>query len=142
MLGIIKSIAEVFSIDDSTFEKTDKYWDRKMDGYKVETDKHTFHILIDNGQNCCEWWGYFSSEDDFNYYIGAELREVNLTDTALNKTVVEKSDYYDDKGGIQFVDFVTDKGTFQLAVYNSHNGYYGHGIVVAKDDERLLDERL
>lgn len=43
---------------------------------------------------------------------------------------------------IQFVDFVTSRGTFQLAVYNSHNGYYGHGIIVAKDDEILLNETL
>ena len=45
-------------------------------------------------------------------------------------------------GGIQFVDFVTDRGTFQLAVYNSHNGYYGHGILVLKNDEVLLEDDL
>jgi hypothetical protein len=114
-----------------------------MDGYKVETEQHIFYVLIDNGQSCCESWGYFASEDDLNYYVGAELQEINLTDTASNKEKVKESGYYDgDSGGIQFVDFVTDKGTFQLAVYNSHNGYYGHGIVVAKDDEILLNETL
>lgn len=114
-----------------------------MDGYKIETDKHIFHVLIDNGQSCCESWGYLSSEDDHLPFIGAELREVRLTDTALKQSVVEKSDYYGgDGGGIQFVDFVTNKGTFQLAVYNDHNGYYGHGILVAKDEEILLNETL
>lgn len=88
--------------------------------------------------------GLLQSEDDLTAYIGAELREVHLTDTALNKAAVEKSDYYDgdDGGGIQFVDFVTDRGTFQLAVYNSHNGYYGHGILFAKDDAILLNDTL
>lgn len=114
-----------------------------MDGYKIETEDHVFCVLIDNGQSCCESWGYLTSEDDLNYYIGSELIEVKLTDLALNKTVVEKSGYYDgDCGGIQFVDFVTSNGTFQLAVYNSHNGYYGHGIVVAKDNEILLNDTL
>ena len=113
-----------------------------MDGYKIETENHKFYILIDNGQSCCESWGYLSSEDDLVQYVGAELQEVRLTDTALNQTVVEKSDYYEDSGGIQFVDFVTDRGVFQLAVYNAHNGYYGHGILVAKDDEILLSETL
>ncbi len=114
-----------------------------MDGYKVQTDAHTFHVLIDNGQSCCESWGYLSSEDDLSYFIGAELREVKLTDTALKQQKVEASGYYDgDEGGIQFVDFLTDRGTFQLAVYNSHNGYYGHGIVVAKDENILLNETL
>lgn len=119
-----------------------------MDGYKVETDKHTFYVLIDNGQSCCESWGYLSSEDDLTQYTGAELREIRLTDTALNQSVIDKSDFVDKaefhegKGGIQFVDFATDKGVFQLAVYNAHNGYYGHGILVAKDDDILLNETL
>ena len=114
----------------------------EMDGYKVETDSHTFRVLIDNGQSCCESWGYLSSEDDLNRFIGSTLLEVNLTDKALNVRRVEESDYYEDEGGIQFVDFVTDQGTFQLAVYNGHNGYYGHGILVAKDDEIILNDTL
>ena len=113
-----------------------------MDGYKVKTDQHEIYALIDNAQSCCENWGYFASEDTFDEFIGAELQEVNLTDVALNKQKVEKSDYYDDGGGIQFVDFVTDKGTFQLAVYNAHNGYYGHGILIARDNHIILKETL
>lgn len=113
-----------------------------MDGYRVETDQHIFHVLIDNYQSCCESWGYLSSEDDFQQFIDAELLEVRLTDTALKQKVVDESDYYNDAGGIQFVDFVTDRGIFQLAVYNGHNGYYGHGIVVAKDSEVLLSDTL
>lgn len=114
----------------------------EYDGYKVVTDKHTYLILIDNGQSCCESWGYISSEDDYTKFIGTELKEVNLTDKALNTKVVEESDYYDDDGGIQFVNFVTNEGVFQLAVYNAHNGYYGHGILVAKDEEIILNDTL
>lgn len=113
-----------------------------MDGYKIETDKHTVHVLIDNGQSCCESWGYFSSEDNLQQFIGAELTDIKLTDVALNKKGVEESGYYEDCGGIQFVDFETEKGVFQLAVYNAHNGYYGHGIVIAKDKEILLSDTL
>lgn len=113
-----------------------------MDGYKVETDKHIFYILINNEQSCCESWGYFSSEDNLEQFIGAELLEVRLTDKALNTRVVEESGYYEDEGGIQFVDFVTTNGVFQLAVYNAHNGYYGHNILVLRDDEILLNDVL
>lgn len=113
-----------------------------MDGYKVVTDHQTIQVLIDNEESCCETWGYLASEDDLTPYIGAELREIRLTDTALNTERVIASDYYEDEGGIQFVDFVTDRGTFQLAVYNGHNGYYGHGILVALGDEILLNETL
>jgi len=114
-----------------------------MDGYKVETDKHTFYVLIDNGQSCCENWGCLTSEDDLDYFIDTELLEVNVTDTALNQRVLTKmSDAYIDINEIQFVDFKTTNGTFQLAVYNSHNGYYGHNILVVKDNEILLNDVL
>lgn len=157
MLGKIKSIQEVYNYKIQPIAKLEGEGGRlgmsqminnllgyaDMDGYKVETENHVIHVLIDNGQSCCESWGYFASEDDTSQYIGAELQEVRLTDTALNQEKVDKSDYYSgDSGGIQFVDFVTDKGTFQLAVYNAHNGYYGHGIVVAKDNEILCNETL
>lgn len=114
-----------------------------MDGYRVQTDLHTFHVLIDNNQSCCETWGYLSSEDDPQQFIGAKLLEVRLTDKALKSKVVENSGYYgDDCGGIQFVDFITDRGAFQLAVYNAHNGYYGHEILIAKDEDVLLRDVL
>ena len=56
--------------------------------------------------------------------------------------MLEKSGYYEEEGGIQFVTFKTNKSVFQLAVYNCHNGYYGHGIIVAKDEEILLNDTL
>lgn len=115
------------------------------DGYKVTTSEHEYNILIDNGQNCCESWGYFASEDNFEDFIGKRLVSVELTDTALNNTKVEESGYYDgeDEGGIQFVDFKIDNGAvLQFAVYNSHNGYYGHPIIVAKDKDIILQETL
>jgi hypothetical protein len=157
MLGIIESIEEIhdFAIEpiaplesnvarlDITQLINNLVGVANMDGYKVTTSEHAFHVLIDNGQSCCEGWGYISSDDNLAPFIGAELREVNLTDTALNtKKVEETAEYGFDGGGIQFVDFVTDRGTFQLAVYNGHNGYYGHGILVAKDDDIILSDTL
>lgn len=134
MLGIIRSIEEIFNIEHGWLE---------MDGYKVETSEHKFYVLIDNGQSCCENWGYLTSEDDLEYFIGSELIEVKVTDTTLNQKVLTKmNDAYLEEEDIQFVDFKTDKGVFQLAVYNSHNGFYGHNILIKKDDEILLDDCL
>lgn len=157
MLGIIKNIEEGFNYQIKTIANSNGKGGRlgisqminalggyaDMDGYKVDTDKHVFYVLIDNGQSCCENWGYMTSEDDLNYFVGAELLDVKVTDTTLNQKVLTKmNNEYIDTSEIQFVDFITNKGTFQLAVYNSHNGYYGHGIVVAKDNEILLNETL
>lgn len=116
-----------------------------MDGYRVRTTMHEFLVLIDNQQSCCESWGHVHSADDLQDYIGAKLTEVRLTDTALNSTILERTgcdEYGFDSGGIQFVDFVTSRGKLQLAVYNSHNGYYGHGIVVAVDNQPLAEDTL
>lgn len=116
----------------------------EYDGYKIVTSEHEYMVLIDNGQNCCESWGYFSSDDDFEKFIGKELVSVELTDIALNKKKLEEVEPYGmDEGGIQFVDFKAKDGSvLQFAVYNSHNGYYGHPIIVAKDRNILLQDTL
>ena len=112
-----------------------------MDGYRVVTDKHEYLVLIDNSQSCCESFGYFSTDDNLPEYIGKELLAVELTDTSLKTEFIEEIKYLDE-GGIQFVTFKTSGGDFQLAVYNAHNGYYGHGIIVAKDNKILLQDTL
>jgi hypothetical protein len=112
-----------------------------MDGYKVKTSEHEYLLLIDNGQSCCESFGYFSSNDNLQDFIGAELLSVEATDTSLSTEPVEEIEYLDERG-VQFVTFKTDKGDFQIAVYNSHNGYYGHGIIFAEDDKILISDTL
>lgn len=116
---------------------------RTMGGYKVKTSKHELLVLIDNEQSCCENWGYFSSDDNLQDYVGATLQAVELVDTALNvKDLEERFTYGFYEGGVQFVTFKTDRGDFQLAVYNAHNGYYGHGIIIAEDGHILCQDTL
>lgn len=112
-----------------------------MDGYEVKTTDHRYLVLIDNGQSCCESWGYLSTEDNLQEFVGADLLDVELTDTSLKTEPIEELEYIDE-GGVQFVTFKTSRGDFQLAVYNGHNGYYGHGIIVAEDDTVLLSDTL
>lgn len=112
------------------------------DGYKVETDKNEFYILIENDQCCCEDWGYITTNDNINDFIGKTIKEINLTDTKLGNKKIEALEYLD-YGGIQFVNFnMTDGDILQLAVYNSHNGFYGHNIIIAKNEDILLEETL
>lgn len=114
------------------------------DGYKIITSKHEYLLLINNEQSCCENWGYFSCEDNFNSFIGKTLISVEFTDTALNKNKLKKFELEDiDKNQIQFIDFKVDTGeVLQFAVYNEHNGYYGHSILFAKDEDILLNSTL
>jgi hypothetical protein len=116
-----------------------------MEGYRVVTTEHELLILIDNQSSCCESWGHVASDDDLASFVGSDLLEVRLTDTALNQVIIDKhgcAEYGFDEGGIQFVDLVTSRGKLQLAVYNAHNGYYGHGIVVALDAKPLHEDTL
>ena len=43
---------------------------------------------------------------------------------------------------IQFINFETDRGVFQLTVYNTHNGYYGHDIFIQVDDKIVFQKVL
>lgn len=118
---------------------------RTMDGYRIKTsDAGDVLVCIDDGQSCCERYGYFSSDDDLNQYVGANLNDIELVDTALKVESLKENDleYGFDGGGIQFVNFKTSKGTFQLAVYNAHNGYYGHGILVAVGENIIHQDTL
>ena len=103
------------------------------DGFIVETDDgDPIKLLISNGQSCCESWGYFMSEDDVQSFVGASLRNVTLTNTALKTE--QAPDVYD--GDVMFVNLETDRGTLQFVAYNSHNGYYGHTAMLINGNAR------
>lgn len=58
-----------------------------------------------------------------------------------------KEDFYVAENGeyaqIQFVNLTCSDGTtFQLAVYNAHNGYYGHKIMIFNDDTKIHENEL
>ena len=58
-------------------------------------------------------------------FIGSELLNVSIVDQEYNKKFLMEADFsVEEENQVCFVTFETDKGDFQLAVYNSHNGYY------------------
>ena len=111
-----------------------------FEGYRIQTDKQQILIGISSGQSCCEETGYFSTNDSPQDFVGATLTGIKLTDISLNTEMINKRfEYGFDGGGIQFVDLETDRGTFQIAVYNAHNGYYGHDIRVTSEQLKYED---
>ena len=115
----------IIKIEETTFQKGSS----KFDGYEITTNKQIIQFGIDNCQQCCESWGYFSSEDNLNEFIGAKLLDIQLTDTALNTKKLEKQGL-SREDNTMFVTFKTNKGLFQLTAYNGHNGFYGHDAVI------------
>jgi hypothetical protein len=81
-------------------------------------------MLVDEGQSCCES-RYMSTDDDLNYFVGAELTGAELADGP-------------DEGGeddcheTQFLKITTSKGVFTMVNHNEHNGYYGGFWIWAK----------
>jgi len=116
---LIQSIDEVFNV------KVDNYFGG-YDGYKIKTLRNEWLVLINNGQDCCESWGYFSTPDDTSEFIGAELLRVQIIGVDEDKYELLNGEYRN----TVFANFHTSIGVFQLAVYNAHNGYYGHNIFV------------
>ena len=70
-----------------------------------------------------------SSEDNLQNYVGAALLRIESVDEALKaKTAPGELD----EGTEYFVNFYKSRGMFQLAEYDSHNGYYGHSFKIAE----------
>jgi len=105
-----------------------------FNGWEIQTaDNCTYRFGIDNDQQCCEVWDYMVANDiDPCHFVGATLTGIAVTNTARDKTVYREklstieSEKWKDS---MFLDIETDKGVLQFAVYNAHNGYYGHYVV-------------
>lgn len=95
-------------------------------GYEVETTRQTIRLSIGNKTQCCENWGYFWCNDNISDFIGCDLRNVKLTDAALNTKQLSDNGADTYKTCLMFVDLETDKGTLQFVTYNAHNGFYSH----------------
>ena len=132
--GKIIEIEEVHGI-----KLSEKDW-QSYEGYRVQTDKTKVLVLVSSGQDCCESFGTLSSFEDPKEFIGAEVISVDRVDTEYKKYA--ELEYGVDQGDTIFINFETTKGTFQLAVYNQHNGYYGHDAKVLIGDTVTIDEGL
>lgn len=128
----IISIKEVFNVT------PEDHWN-SFEGYEIVTDQQKIQFLISDGQSCCEDAGYLCSNDNIEEFIGAELKSITKTDTALTTKAANMNEYGYNEGGIIFINLETDKGTLQFAVYNSHNGYYGHSVLLKSNQLDIAD---
>ncbi len=76
------------------------------------------YSISDEGQYYCEY-RYMVCEDNLSYYSDTILKDILVTDCDEKK---EADFEYTD---IQFLEIITDKGSFQFSTRNEHNGYYG-----------------
>lgn len=119
--------------------------------------ERTFRVEIEDERECCEIWGTMLSEDDLTPYIGSVLHRIDVCNTNLKSSTYhdfceqkEQIDYIQqikNRHGIcyrniQFINFYTSKGMFQLTVYNCHNGYYGHDVTIKYENDVLYKKKI
>lgn len=119
---------QILSITEAPFKVQGNDWS-KYDGYQIITNEQIIQFGIDNGRSCCESWGHMITNDSTDEFIGATVKDISITDTALNNKKIEELESLD-SGGVMFVNIETDKGLLQFVAYNAHNGYYGHDAVI------------
>jgi hypothetical protein len=121
---------KILKIEEGFFKLNEADYDwQAFEGFVITTSEQTIKIGIETGQSCCETFGYLIMNDEISDFIDQELLSISIVDTALNTKVIDAvSDL--EEGEAMFVNLETSNGLLQLAVYNSHNGYYGHEMVV------------
>ena len=112
-------------------------------GYRIATDRTVIEFGISTCHQCCERWGYFSSDDDLGRFVGKEISDIELYSEKEGSYGIPEDAEDLECGGICFITVrLTDGDSFQLAVYNAHNGYYGHDIWVRVGDEGILADEI
>lgn len=122
---------KILSIEQTVFKVNENDWN-EFEGFLITTSEQIIKIGIENRQSCCETFGYLIINDEISDFINQELLSISVVDIALNTKVIDAvSDL--EEGDAMFVNLETSNGLLQIAVYNSHNGYYGHeSIVISK----------
>lgn len=104
---------------------------KKIESVKLDGETLRFRFedgstlgLFDNGQSCCES-RYMRTDDNLDYYTGAELMNVEIKDGPTEEGE------YGDAHECQFLVITTSKGEFTMANHVEHNGYYGGFAICA-----------
>ncbi len=85
--------------------------------------------IFDDGYSCCEH-RYMNCDDDLAAFAGAEFFNAELREGPN----IEDGEYGDVKE-CEFLVVTTSTGSFTVASYNEHNGYYGGFSITAEEFE-------
>ena len=116
--------AKILSIKEDTIVDKSNWYKQTYEGLIIETDKGSIKLVISDSQSCCENFGslFFETPDDISQFIDAEILQIE-------DICIKREDYIDTDSETQ-LRITTDKGIIQYAIYNEHNGYYGHGTIL------------
>ena len=124
MIYEIPENAKILSIKEDTIVDKSNGYKQTYEGLIIETDKGSIKLVISDSQSCCENFGslFFETPDDISQFIDAEILQIE-------DISIKREEYIDTDSETQ-LRITTDKGIIQYAIYNEHNGYYGHGTIL------------
>ncbi len=117
-------------------------------GEKVNfVDENNIFVGYDLGQDCCEYADWFVADQitPYTYDPDAAPKEVpDIEAYNFDKDFFQCVDSGDlDEGGMVAFRLVADeKPDLYLHLFNSHNGYYGHGFEVKHGGEIVRNDYL
>ena len=121
-------MSKILNIDEVYNIELDGRYSR-YDGFVVETEEEEIYFVIQNGQQCCENWGvYLYTVENLKDYIGAEY--LGYSENSCDQIIKDLEEEYVGSGETCFLNIHTSKGDIDFAVYNSHNGYYSHTVIL------------
>lgn len=134
----MSKILNIEEVDNVNFNDDDYHY---YDGIKIETEDEEIYFVIDNDQQCCENWGkYLYTPEDVKEYIGADYFGYDTeTSNAMMECLKEEYIYY--PSDVCFLNIHTSKGDIDYAVYNSHNGYYSHAVVLSIKNKKTNETK-
>ena len=114
--------AKILSIKEDTIVDKSSGWRESYEGLIIKTNKGSIKLVISDGQSCCEQWGalFFETPDDVSQFVGAKILQIQDID-------IKREEFIDNETQLRIT---TDRGIIQYAIYNEHNGYYGHGTIL------------
>lgn len=119
----------ITSIVATSFDYKDfDYKDYEYDGLVITTNKQEIKIGIQNDQFCCENWGFLTSNDNYDDFKESELYSIEIVDE--KQSIIDYNIEDDYSGSCLFVNIKTSKGLLQIVLYNEHNGYYSHDVII------------
>lgn len=134
--------AKVTNYKETEFRDNNKDYGIKYSGICIDTDKGLIHIGIDIYQQCCETWGF--EIYNANNIIDKTITEIIIDDIETANYIKYKKNGVFDNSYINSSDYIysvsetdimveilfNDGESMFVLLYNNHNGYYAHDILI------------
>jgi len=115
------------------------------DGRVNFVDENNVFVGYNMGENCCERFGWFISEETHVEIPEKEPKTPDVSDYVFDTSFFVLSppkDEYEEGGIACFKLGAKDKPILFLHLYNSHNGYYSHGFTFKINDKVIKEDSL